>query len=126
MGTLRREVARMWAGLCKLLNTPLERLWKRGRHVYEVRRQVGERPVVQGFTPYFYAPSMQDRIEHAERAIERWFQGFTADILLRSGKQHRRPAFFQRVGTELHYIHRGHPHGAKRRLMNRAQRRAAS
>lgn len=125
MGTIRRDVTRAWAGLRKLLGT-VERLWKRQQHPHEVRRGVGVKPVVQGFIPYLYAPSMQDRMEHAEKALERWFQTFVADqyAMFRRRREYRRPAFFVRVGTELHYIHRGHRH--RKQVVNRAKRRAAN
>lgn len=117
MGTIRREVTRAWAGLRKLLNTPVSRLW-RDKVRANVHDKVvhGER-VVKGFTPYFFAPDIESRLRHAAKASERWFQELCADLLFRRNPkaQYKRPLFFERMDTDLHYVHRGHRHGAKRR-----------
>lgn len=92
MGTLRRDVIRAFVGLKKLLTTPL----KFRKTVIPVRG-VGQPPVVQGFTPYFFAPSMQDRLEHAQKSLERWFQEFVVDQTLRfkRSRSYVRPAFYR-------------------------------
>lgn len=122
MGTLRRDVVRAFAGLKKLLTTPIR--FGRHKHPHEMMRGVGQGPVVTGFTPYYYAPDMASRIQHAERATERWFQELVSGLLARSGSKrlYKRPTFYTRAGTELHYIHHGHRH--RKPVKNRAYRRA--
>lgn len=94
----------------------VRRFFTRGLYPWEVTRPVGHRPAVSGFTPYFLAPSMQDRLEHAERATERWFQEFCADLFARAGKPYRRPLFNRHPIDDLsENRHQGHRHAVYRR-----------
>lgn len=114
MGTLRRDVTRLFGAIGKMLGLA------RGKPaIPPQKKQVrADEPVVKGFTPYFGAYSMSERMQHAERATERWFQ----DVLYSMAPaNYRRPRFYS-SGSEIHYVHKGHRHAAARRKRQAARK----